>query len=207
MPATRVHRISPLAGVVFALLSVTGVALTRGEPDDGAAASTIFRYWHDHRGVELISSLLCIPLAIVCLLVLADALSRTVGSQLVSAGALVAAAGLTTTAGLSAAVATVAHHGAHEATYTLAELQSYAWVLWMPGFALMLLASGIAGLRSATLPRPLALPTVLLGVACLTPAGIVAFFVLPVWAIAASVVLYRRIPVAARVGAATAQPV
>ena len=207
MPAPRVHPIHSLAGVLFAALSVTGIALTKDEPDDGAAASTIFQYWHAHRTLELVSSLLCIPLAIVCLLVLADALSRTVRSHLVSAGALVAAAGLATTAGLSAATATVAHHGAHDATYTLAELQSYAWVLWMPGFALMLLATGIAGLRSATLPKALSIPTVVLGVACMTPAGIVAFFVLPVWAIAASVVLFRRSPVTGRVGAVTAQAV
>ena len=55
----------------------------------------------------------------------------------------------------------------------------------------MLLAAGIGGLQSGTLPRVLGWAAVNLGIAFLTPAGIVAFLLTPLWIMAVSVVLYR----------------
>jgi hypothetical protein len=95
------------------------------------------------------------------------------------------------TGSLGAAVATAANHHEVDATYTLAQLQSYDWVPWMAGFGVLLLASGIGGLRTRALPRPIAIAGLVLGFACLTPAGFFALFALPVWMLVASVALYR----------------
>jgi hypothetical protein len=92
---------------------------------------------------------------------------------------------------MGAAVTAAAHHREIDATYTLAQLQSYDWVPWMAGFGVLLLASGIGGLRTRALPRPIAVAGMLLGLACLTPVGFFALFALPVWILVTSLALYR----------------
>ena len=61
----------------------------------------------------------------------------------------------------------------------------------MAGFAILLIASGIGGLRTRALPRPIAIAGLVLGLACLTPAGFFALFALPVWTFVTSIALYR----------------
>jgi hypothetical protein len=62
----------------------------------------------------------------------------------------------------------------------------------MVGFAVMLLGSGVGGLRTRALPKWLAVAAVVLGVAFLTPVGYFGLFLLPVWMLSTSIVLYRR---------------
>ncbi len=61
----------------------------------------------------------------------------------------------------------------------------------MAGFAILLIACGIGGLRTRSLPRPIAIAGLVLGLACLTPVGFFALFALPVWTFVTSVALYR----------------
>jgi hypothetical protein len=198
----RLHRLLPLAGALFSLIMIAGLFLTRGEPEAGDPAATIFAYWHDHRGVQLISSLLLIPYGAVALLVFVGVLRRTLdvregGSAYASvafAGGIVAAAGLLLTGMLDAAIASSAHRDAEAAVYTLAQLQSYDWVPWIAGFAAMLLGSGAGALRTGALPKAIAWGAIVLGIAFLTPLGFFALFVFPAWALATSVVLFRAGP-------------
>ena len=194
------QRLLPLSGVVFSAILAAGLALTSGEPDDSATRADTFAYWHSHHGVQMISSLILIPLAVLFLIAFAAELRRVLrsgeaGEALYSpialAGGIAAAVGLGVTGTLGAAVATAARHGDVSATYTLAQLHSYDWVPWMAGFGVLLLASGIGGLRTRALPRPLAIVGVVLGLACLTPAGFFALFALPVWMLITSIALYR----------------
>jgi hypothetical protein len=201
MPTDRLQRLLPLSGALFAVVLTAGLLLTSGEPDSGTSKAHIYDYWQSHYSRQLVSSLLLIPLGIVFLLAFASELRRAVRpgeadagvySPLALAGGIVAGAGLGVTGSLGAAVATAAHHHAADATYTLAQLQSYDWVPWMVGFAVLLLASGIGGLRTRALPRPLAVIALVLGIACLTPAGFFALFAFPIWTLAAGIALYRR---------------
>jgi hypothetical protein len=194
------QRLLPLSGVAFSAVLATGLALTSGEPDDGACRATTFSYWHSHHGVQLFSSLILIPLAVLFLIAFSAELRRAlrtgeageaIYSPIALAGGIVAAVGLGVTGTLGAAVATAARHGDVSATYTLAQLHSYDWVPWMAGFGVLLLGSGIGGLRTRALPRLLAIAGIVLGIACLTPAGFFALFAIPVWMLITSVVLYR----------------
>lgn len=66
---------------------------------------------------------------------------------------------------------------------------------WLPitaGFGVMMLAVGLGALRSAALPAALAWTAVLLGVAFVTPASIFAFMAMPVWVIAATIVIHQK---------------
>jgi hypothetical protein len=216
MSTDRLQRLLPLSGALFAVVMTAGLALTSGEPDNGAPKAHIYAYWQSHYGRELVSSLLLIPFGIVFLLVFAAELRRAVRSgeaeaavypQLALAGGIVAGAGLGVTGSLGAAVASAAHHHAADATYTLAQLQSYDWVPWMVGFAVLLIASGIGALRTGVLPKPFAVIALVLGIASLTPAGFFAVFAFPLWTLATGVALYRRQRTPSRsAGRATTQP-
>lgn len=151
--------------------------------------------------MQPISNLLLIPFGVLFLLVFVSELRRALRSgeageamysPIVLGGGILAAVGLAVTGTLGAAVTTAAHHGRPEATYTLAQLQSYDWLPWMVGFAVLLLASGVGGLRTSALPKPLCIAAVVLGVACLTPVGFFALFAAPVWMLVTSLALVRR---------------
>ena len=63
----------------------------------------------------------------------------------------------------------------------------------MVGSAVLLLSVGLGGLRTAVLPKWLAIVTIVLGVCCLLgPTGFAVWFAMPVWCIAVSVALVRR---------------
>ena len=201
MHTNRLQRILPLSGVLFTLIMVTALVLTRGEADSGASSEKIFAYWHGHYGAQLISALILAPLGALLLVVFAAELRRTIRSgeageaiysPIVLAGGVMTAVGLGVTGAFDAAVTSAAHHNSHAAVYTLAQLQSYDWVPWILGFATMMLATGIGGLRTAALPKSLSWPALALGIAFLTPLGFFGLFALPVWTLATGVVLYRR---------------
>jgi hypothetical protein len=201
MSTDRIQRLLPLSGALFAVVVAAGFTLTSGEPDNSASAAAIYHYWSTHHGVQLIADLLLIPFGVLFLIVFAAELRRALRSgeaaeatysPIALGGGLLAAAGLAVTGSVGAAVATAAHHGSHEATYTLAQLQSYDWVPWMAGFAVMLLACGVGGLRTNAFPKSVSISAVVIGVVCLTPVGAFALFLLPVWTLVTSVVLYRR---------------
>ncbi|MFL5954359.1 MAG: hypothetical protein ACJ76I_09660 [Gaiellaceae bacterium] len=201
MTTDRLQRLLPFSGVLFALTIAVGLALSAGEPDNSESPAKTYDYWHRHYGVQLISNLLLIPFAVLFLLVFVAELRRALRSgeageatysPIALGGGFLAAAGLAVTGTLGAAVASAAHHGQREATYTLAQLQSYDWIPWMVGFAVLLLACGVGGMRTNALPKPVWIPALVLGIACLTPVGYFALFLVPLWMLVASIALVRR---------------
>ena len=80
------------------------------------------------------------------------------------------------------------------AVETMAHLSSLSWLPWLVGSAVLFLAVGIGGLRTAALPRWLAIATLVLAVLALSgPGGIVVYFISPVWLVVTGVVLYARL--------------
>lgn len=72
-----------------------------------------------------------------------------------------------------------------------------SWLPFMAGMAVLLLATGLGGLRTAVLPKWLAIVTIVLGVCCLGgPTGFVVWFAMPVWCVVTGAVLMRRESVA-----------
>jgi hypothetical protein len=200
MSTDRLQRLLPLSGALFTAILAAGLGLTSGEPDNSASKADLYASWHGHRGEQLISSFVLIPLAVVTLLVFTAEIRRAlrsgeageaIYSPIALAGGITAAVGLAVTSSLSAGVVTAAHHHDADATYALAQLQSYDWVPWMIGFGVLLVAAGVGGLRTRAIPRAIAVSALVLGVACLTPAGFFALFAIPVWMLATSIALYR----------------
>jgi len=79
------------------------------------------------------------------------------------------------------------------AAHVLSTLGINSWLPFMAAAAVLLLSTGLGGLRTAVLPKWLAIVTVVLGVCCLGgPTGFLVWFAMPVWCIVTSVVLVRR---------------
>lgn len=77
--------------------------------------------------------------------------------------------------------------------HTLAALGDASWLPWVAASAAFYLATGLGGLRTAALPRWLAIVTLVLGAACLLgPAGTAVYLVTPAWLIVTGIVLARR---------------
>jgi hypothetical protein len=212
MSALGLGRVAPLAGIAFVILAVASVALEGEEPGDGAAAREVLAHWSERADTALLGGFLAIA-GVVCVLTFAASLrgalrsgepSEASSSAVAFAGAIVAAAGLLVSAMLALATSNAAEEGLGSAVSALNELASESWLPITGGFAAMLLATGVGGLRSATLPRSLCWAGIAIGVGFVTPAGIVAFLALPLWIVAASIVLYRAQGPAARRTVATA---
>ena len=201
MPTQRFQRFLPLAGIVFSLLFAAVTVLTKNEPSESATTAKAFAYWHGHQTVENVSAFLLIPLAAFFLLLFGAGLRAALRSgeageasysAVAYAGAIFAAAGFAVIAMLDGATANSAHEGAQSAVYTLNQLNSFSWVTWTAGFAAMLIAAGLGGLRTHALPRVLSWVAIPIGIAFVTPAGEIAFFALPFWVLATSIALHLR---------------
>jgi hypothetical protein len=200
MGTLRLARLAPLAGVAFVAAAGTVVALEGDEPAESATTPQLVAHWADRADTALLGAFLAIAAALALLTFAASLRARlrsgepgeATASLVAFAGATVAAAGVLTSAMVSLAAADAADEARADAVPALNALAQAAWLPITGGLATLLVAAGIGGLRSAALPAWLAWPAVVIGLAFLTPAGLVAFLVAPIWLLATSVVLYRR---------------
>jgi hypothetical protein len=211
----RFPRLVALAGIGAGAALAAGVLLTAGEPDgDHPAPATIVSWYAAHDTAVGISALVCAPLFAFLFLFFTAGLRgllrsgearESTWSGVVGAAAPLVAVAILLMAATDAAISRAADGGAAETARAIYTAGSYSWLVWAAPTAALLVATGVGGLRTSTLPRPFAWLSALLGVAALTPAGIGVFLVMPLWLVAASVVLLRRsAPAAARSAAALA---
>jgi len=86
--------------------------------------------------------------------------------------------------------------GDRAAVETLAHLTSLAWLPWLIGSVVLFISLGLGGLRTASLPRWLAIATLVLGLIGLTGVGgYVLYLALPFWLVVTGIVLTRRLGV------------
>ena len=197
--SNKIIRLTPLSGIAFVALMISVISFEGEELDAKAAPAAVLAHWSDRADSRLLVASLSAA-ALLFLLVFAASLRGALRSRepaeasasVVSfAGAVVAAGGLSVSAWATLAASRAADAGSADVVVTLDHLVQSAWLPITAGFAVMLLAAGIGGLQSGTLPRVLGWAAVILGIAFLTPAGIVAFLLTPLWIMAVSVVLYR----------------
>ena len=195
----RIVRLTPLSGFVFVALMISVISFEGEELGADAAPATVLAHWADRADLRLLVASLSAA-ALLFLLVFAACVRGALRSRepaeasasIVSfAGAVVAAGGLSVSAWATLAASRAADAGSTDAVVTLDHLVQSAWLPITAGFAVMLLAAGIGGVRTGAFPRFLCWTAVILGIAFLTPAGIAAFLLTPLWILAVSVVLFR----------------
>ncbi len=200
MQTQRFQRFLPIAGILMAILIAVSFGLTSGEPDETASLEKAFSYWGDHQ-TEVIAATILLSLAAVLLVFFGAGLrtalrSRESGeaaySTVAFGGAVITAVGLLISALLDLAAANAADQGSAAATYTINQLGAADWMPFVAGMAVMLIATGLGGLRTVALPRAISWAALVMGVIALTPFGWATFVLFPFWSIAAGLALHRR---------------
>jgi len=200
MQTDRAQRLLPLAGILFVVVFVVANVITGSMPDENSSAQKVLSYWDDHQGVQTASAFLG-ALAVVAFVFFAGALRSALGSSdreavpysaIAFGGAIITAGAGAVDSMLRLATASAADNGANATVYTLNQLNAFDWLPVVAGLSVMFIAAGLGGLRTLALPKALSWTALVLGIAFLTPAGIVAFFAFPLWILAASIVLYGR---------------
>ena len=215
MEASTYHRALAVAGLLFAALLVAAFMLTSNQVDENASVSSAFAYWTDHKTAEIISALLLHIASVALVLFGAGLRSRLRGGEgeesaysvIAFGGSIFAAVGFVIAAWVGLAAATAADQGSQEAVYTLNQLIAMDWIPFTAGISVMLIAAGIGGLRTLTLPRVPSWIAIAAGVIALTPFGWGGFVVLPFWVAWVSVILYRGQPRPSGAVAAAGSPV
>ena len=159
--SNKIIRLTPLSGIAFVALMISVISFEGEELDASAAPAAVLAHWSDRADCRLLVASLSAA-ALLFLLVFAASLRGALRSRepaeasasVVSfAGAVVAAGGLSVSAWATLAASRAADTASADAVVTLDHLVQSAWLPITAGFAVMLLAAGIGGLRSGTLPE------------------------------------------------------
>lgn len=200
MTTSRFERFLPWTGVLAGLLFATAAART-STPDVAKGAATQMRYYADHHGL-VVAQGLASGLFLVAVAMFATALRQALRSgepgessysSVAYGGGLLVGLAMASNGLLMLAADEAAQKHQAQVVQTLAFIMDVSWVPWVASSAVMMLGTGLGGLRTAALPRWLSLVTTVLGVLCLLgPTGIAVFLVSPLWFVVTGVVLVRR---------------
>lgn len=190
----------PLAGVAFVVLTIISFALGGEPPDADDPVREVVEHYDDNAGVTMLATVVE-SVAAVALLFFAAAVRRALrrgedGAGVLSvvafAGGIVAAAGIGTDAAIRFTLAETVTDVDPAVTQTLnAFWSSFFWPMVI-GIATLILATGLAALRTRVIPKWLAWVGFLIVIVFFTPAGFAAFLVSAVWVLIVSFWLWRQ---------------
>jgi hypothetical protein len=176
--------------------------LTGGEtPDAGDSPARVVAYFATHRSEAELSSLL-FAIAFLILLFFAASLRsflrRTEGAE--GLAALVLAGGVVMTGGalLASIIEYALAHELHNLTPAGAQVlnllsNEIGLVMLVAGGFVLTVASGLAILRSVSLPRWLGWAAIVIGILALVlPIAFIALLLLLIWTLVVSILIYRR---------------
>lgn len=203
MAAARIERIIPWGGALAAVGWVLGNAAPT--PDSPGATDALERL--EDGATLLVIAQEGYAVMAVGLLALAVAFRARLRagesdessySGLAHAGLLLAAAAVLARLALIQVAAAAASDGDAAVAHVWSYLDFYAWWPILIGVASAMLSAGVGGLRTSQLPRWFARTSIglgalgLLGALNVPPGGAVLYLSLPLWLVAATVVLSRR---------------
>jgi hypothetical protein len=197
---SKIVRLAPLSGIAFVATMIAVISFEGEELSESASPQQVLAYWADRADTRLLVTTLA-AFALLFLVLFAASLRGALRSRehheasasaVAFGGGVVAAAGLAVSAMVTLAAARAGGQGVAETVVPLDHLTQSSWVPVTAGLAVMMLAAGVGGLLSGAFPKVVCWAGMVLGLALLTPGGIVAFMLSPVWIIAVSVLMYRR---------------
>jgi hypothetical protein len=195
----RLSRLTPLTGVVFAVLAAAAFVTAPGAPGATASGGRVIAFYEAHGSSAQASDYLWM-FAFAFLLLFAGSLREYLRrsqaaealSSLLLAGAAVLAAGATVYFGFDFALATVPSHLAPAAAQALNVLALKLFLPVSAGGLVFGIASGLAILRGAQLPKWLGWLAIVIGIVTATPAGLVGIVAFIFWTAIVSVLIWRR---------------
>jgi hypothetical protein len=193
---TRLDRLTPFTGVVFAVLSLAGMATAQPPPGVKASGEQILAFSKLHASSQRVADgMLIAGFAFFLFFVgsLRAHLRRNPEAEAAStvalAGAAVLASGVAVYIGLDAASNAAPYALAPAAAQALNVLALQLVYPVLVGGFVFGIAAGAAILRSRRLPVWLGWAAIVIG---LTPLWILQLLLLYVWAVVVSILLYRR---------------
>jgi hypothetical protein len=207
----RWHVLAPLTGVAFVAFAVAAFLIGGETPDTNDSPQKILSFYVDNDNEQMFAGAILAWSTVFLLFfvgVLRTALRAAEGavgrlSAVAMAGGIIQAAGALSFAGFTFALADTADDGlTPEAAQALNALNSDFFFMVAVGTATMLIATGLACIRSKVLPAWLAWAALVIGVVAITPVGFFAFLLFLVWTVVTSVLLWRA-PAAATPAAPT----
>jgi len=198
-------RWATLLGVPFAALWLVGVFVGGSTPNSDASAQHAVSNFMSHRTHDRVSVFLIAYGALFAMFFAASLRSylkaRSKGDGLVTlgfSGMVIFVVGAFTLVGLEFAATDVPGKINPSAEQALNVLQNDVFFALFVGTGIFLIGNGLAIVADGALPKWLGWVAVPLAVASVTPIGwFVAIFVLPVWALIVSVLMYLRTGTAA----------
>jgi hypothetical protein len=187
-----------LLGGAYAVLFVIANFLIT-QPGSGSTGAAVVKYYHDRQTSEMVG-VFAAAFAVVALAFFLAALRRRLSgtddgrllANVVTAGGAVYAVGLMMMAATVVALVDAANNNLAGPAQTLNVFSNDLWVPAIAGLAMLGLGTGVAALRSATLPKWLGWASVVFGVMALAgPVGAIAFLVSPLWALVTGIVIMR----------------
>jgi hypothetical protein len=199
MPS-RITRLGPLTGVLFAVLTLVAIFSGGETPDTDASPIKVLSYYTLHSSKVETSAVLfafAFLFAVFWAGALAGFLRRTGGADglasLVVAGAVLMAVGAGVLAAIEYGLAHEIHRVGPQTAQTLNILDNVLFLPLVIGGSVFGLASGLAILGGADLPAWLGWVAIVLGiVAAIPPIGFFALLVLIVWTLVASILIFLR---------------
>ena len=196
----RIERYAPLAGVVFFVLVAISFVLSSETPAVDDSTREVVSYWTENEGKEMASAVVGAWATVFFVWFAASwrsLISRAEGgsgrlASIVFGGALIFAAGLLSALSIEFAAAESAGDVPAPVTQTLSVLYSDFFFPLAGGFALFLLGSAVAIVRTRVLPVWLGWIALVIGIVALTPLGFFGFIGGMIWILVASVVLFLR---------------
>ena len=197
--ANRLSRLAPLTGALFSVLGLAAFLSSHTPPGVTASGSSVIVFYKAHSSGQQSSDLLW-AFAWIFLLFFAGSLRsymrrtpETEGlSALLLAGAAVMAAGGATYFGFDYTLAVSADHLQPAAAQALNLLALKLVFPLAVGGCVFAVASGVAILRGAPLPKWLGWLAIVIGIMLASPAAVVALIVVFVWVAIVSVLVWHR---------------
>jgi len=196
----RLSRLAPLTGVIFAVVLVAGI-FTGGEtPDANASPAKVITYYTTHRS-EVETSAILFALSFLFLVLFAGSLRsylrRTSAAEglsaLVLAGGVLMATGALLGTGVEYGLAHQLQHLGPETAQALNFLDQELFLPVIGGAFVFAIASGLAILRGAQLPKWLGWVAIVLGIAAIIPpASFPALLGFVIWSVIVSILIYVR---------------
>jgi hypothetical protein len=196
---SRLSRLAPLTGVVFAVLAGAAFALSNAPPGAESSGGPVIAFYKAHSSSQQASDFLWM-LAFAFFVLFAGSLRaylrRTLAAEALSsvvlAGAAMMAVGASVYFGFDGALAAVPSHLDPAAAQALNVLALKLFYPLSAGGFVFGIASGLAILRGARLPEWLGWVVIAIGIVTVTPGalgGIVAYMI---WTVIVSVLIWKR---------------
>ena len=197
--ANRLSRLAPLTGVVFAVLAAAAFLTAPGAPSATDSGQRVIAFYVAHGSNAKASDNLWM-FAFAFLLLFAGSLRAFLRqtpaaeplSALMLAGAAVLTAGACVYFGFDLTLASVPGHLQPAAAQALNVLALKLFLPVSAGGLVFGVASGLAILRGARLPRWLGWAAIVIGILTATPAGLLGIVAFIFWTATISVLVFRR---------------